>query len=190
MIDRPRATGLLHEAFRVHPVASLLGPRQCGKTTLARAFSDTADEVTYFDLEDDMDLSEVFLKYIFRYIMDHCPEDMQFFNKWIDKGILQRLEQIIEADFERITYTEAVAILEKADAPFEFPVTWGVDLQSEHERYLTEKVFMKPVIVFDYPKKISLRDLAAMFDISISTLSEMLRKGQRKIMEEYFFEET
>jgi asparaginyl-tRNA synthetase len=111
-------------------------------------------EMAFYDLEDDMDLAEAFLKFVFQYVVDHCPEDMAFFNQWIDKGILDRLTHIIQADFERITYTEAVALLEKAKVSFDFPVNWGMDLQSEHERYLTEKVFQKPVFVIDYPKTI------------------------------------
>jgi len=102
-------------------------------------------------LQGDMDLAEAFLKYIFKYVLDRCPEDMEFFNERIDKTVLATAENIINNQFERITYTEAIALLEKSDKKFEFPVSWGLDLQSEHERYLAEELFQKPTIVTDYP---------------------------------------
>ncbi len=110
-------------------------------------------EMAWAELEDNMDLAEDFLKYLFNYALEQCPEDMDFFNKWIakDHDLVNTLSDIVKAEFERITYTEAVDLLQKANKPFEFPTEWGVDLQSEHERYLTEQVFKKPVIVYDYP---------------------------------------
>ncbi|WP_041430884.1 asparagine--tRNA ligase [Synechococcus sp. PCC 6312] len=111
-------------------------------------------EMAFCDLDGDMDLAEDFLKFIFRYVLDHCPEDMQFFQDRIDKTVLETADQIINNEFARITYTEAVALLEKCGRVFEFPVEWGLDLQSEHERYLAEDYFKKPVIVTDYPAKI------------------------------------
>ncbi|MCL1464055.1 asparagine--tRNA ligase [Argonema galeatum] len=111
-------------------------------------------EIAFCDLEGDMDLAEEFLKYIFKYVLDNCPEDMEFFNQRIDNSVLATAENIINNEFERLTYTDAIALLEKADKKFEYPVSWGLDLQSEHERYLAEELFKKPVIVTDYPAKI------------------------------------
>ncbi|WP_413161091.1 asparagine--tRNA ligase [Capilliphycus salinus ALCB114379] len=111
-------------------------------------------EMAFCDLQGDMDLAEEFLKYIFKYVLEKCPEDMEFFNQRIDKTVLETADNIINNQFERLTYTEAIKLLEKADKNFEFPVSWGLDLQSEHERYLAEELFKKPVIVTDYPKDI------------------------------------
>ncbi len=108
-------------------------------------------EMAFCDLEGDMDLAEAFLKHIFKYVMDNCREDMEFFNQRIDNTVLAIAENIINNQFERLTYTDAIALLEKADKKFEYPVKWGADLQSEHERYLAEDLFKKPVIVTDYP---------------------------------------
>ena len=111
-------------------------------------------EMAFCDLEGNMDLAEEFLKHIFKSVLESCPEDMEFFNKRIDKTVLETADTIINNSFERITYTEAVSLLEKTDKKFEYPVEWGLDLQSEHERYLCEELFKKPVIVTDYPAKI------------------------------------
>ncbi|HLP87928.1 MAG TPA: asparagine--tRNA ligase [Nostocaceae cyanobacterium] len=111
-------------------------------------------EMAFCDLEEDMDLAEAFLKHIFSYVLENCPEDMEFFNERIDNTVLATAENIINNQFERLTYTEAVKILETADVKFEYPVSWGLDLQSEHERYLAEQKFKKPVIVTDYPAQI------------------------------------
>jgi len=111
-------------------------------------------EMAFCDLQGDMDLAEEFLKYIFKYVLETCSEDMEFFNQRIDNSVLATADNIINNQFERLTYTEAIKILEKADKKFEFPVSWGLDLQSEHERYLAEEKFKKPVIVTDYPAKI------------------------------------
>ncbi|MEH2320667.1 asparagine--tRNA ligase [Nostoc sp.] len=111
-------------------------------------------EMAFCDLEGDMDLAEAFLKHIFKYVLETCPEDMEFFNERIDKSVLTTAENIINNQFERLTYTEAIALLEKADVKFEYPVSWGLDLQSEHERYLAEQLFKKPAIVTDYPAQI------------------------------------
>ena len=111
-------------------------------------------EMAFCDLEGDQSLAEEFLKYIFKYVLDKCPEDMEFFNKWVDKTLLAKADNIISNEFERVTYTKAISLLEKAKKKFEFPVEWGIDLQSEHERYLAEDLFKKPVIVTNYPKDI------------------------------------
>ncbi|MCR5467915.1 MAG: asparagine--tRNA ligase [Lachnospiraceae bacterium] len=111
-------------------------------------------EIAFADLEDDMILAEDMLKYIIRYVMETCPEEMQFFNSFVDKGLIERLENVVNNDFARVTYTEAVEILEKNNDKFDYKVSWGADLQTEHERFLTEQVFKKPVFVTDYPKEI------------------------------------
>jgi asparaginyl-tRNA synthetase len=114
-------------------------------------------EMAFCDLDDNRQLAEAFLKYIIAYVLDHCREDLEFFNQRIDKTVLETLEHVASSNFEHITYTEAVRLLEKArddGRAWEFPVHWGADLQSEHERYLTEEVFRKPVVVTDYPKEI------------------------------------
>lgn len=111
-------------------------------------------EICFADLTDDMDLAEDMIKYIFKYVLDNCPEEMQFFNQFIDKGLLERLNHVITSDFARVTYTDAIKELEKHNDEFEYKVSWGVDLQTEHERYLCEKIFKKPVFVTDYPKDI------------------------------------
>lgn len=111
-------------------------------------------EMAFCDLQGDMDLAEAFLKYIFQHVLETCPEDMEFFNQRIDNSVLATAENIINNQFERLTYTDAIAFLEKADKTFDYPVKWGLDLQSEHERYLAEDLFKKPVIVTDYPVEI------------------------------------
>ena len=111
-------------------------------------------EMAFYDIYDDMDLAEDFLKYLITYTLENCIDDLEFLNKMFDKELIQRLTFIIENDFKRITYTQAVDELLKADQKFEFPIKWGCDLQSEHERYLVEKVYKRPVMVIDYPKEI------------------------------------
>ena len=111
-------------------------------------------EICFADLNDDMDLAEEMLKYTFSYVLEHCKEEMEFFNNFVDKGLLERLNNVIHSDFARISYTDAIKELEKANDKFEFKVSWGVDLQTEHERYLCEQVFQKPVFVTDYPMDI------------------------------------
>ena len=111
-------------------------------------------EICFADLTDDMDLAEDMIKYIFQYVLDTCPEEMGFFNKFVDTGLLERLNNVIHSDFARISYTDAIKELEKANDKFEYKVSWGVDLQTEHERFLCENVFKKPVFVTDYPKDI------------------------------------
>lgn len=111
-------------------------------------------EICFADLKDDMDIAEEMIKYIFSYVLENCPEEMEFFNNFIDKGLLDRLNNVINSDFGRITYTDAIKELEKANEEFEYKVSWGIDLQTEHERYLCEQVFKKPVFVTDYPMDI------------------------------------
>lgn len=111
-------------------------------------------EMAFYDINDNMELAEDFIKFLVKYALDNCPDDLQFLNDMFDKGLIERMKGVVETSFQRVTYTEAVDILEKSGEKFEFPVHWGVDLQSEHERYLVEKHFGKPVILTDFPKEI------------------------------------
>lgn len=145
-------------------------------------------EIAFADLSQDMDLAEDMVKYIFQYVMEQAPEEMEFFNTWIDKTLFQRLENVIHSNFERITYSQAIELLKKADQKFEFPLEWGRDLQTEHERYLTEKLFGKPVFVTDYPKAIKAfymrvndddKTVAAM-DLLVPGVGEIIGGSQRE----------
>ena len=111
-------------------------------------------EMAFADLDDNMEVAEGMLKYVIRYVLEHAPEEMAFFNNFIDKGLLDRLNNVVNSEFGRITYTDAVKILEEHNDQFDYKVSWGCDLQTEHERYLTEQIFKKPVFVTDYPKEI------------------------------------
>ena len=111
-------------------------------------------EMAFYDIHDNMDLAEEFLKYLIQYTLEHCAEDLEFLNQMVDKGLLERLKFVLDHPFERKSYTEAVDILKKSGKKFEFPVDWGLDLQAEHERYLVEQHFKRPVILTDYPKEI------------------------------------
>lgn len=145
-------------------------------------------EMAFADINDNMDNAEGYLKYVLNYLLHNCPEDMQFFEKHVSAGLIARLQQLINTPFERATYTYAVRILEKSNKPFEFPVKWGVDLQSEHERYLTEEYFGKPVIITDYPKEIKSfymranednKTVAAM-DVLVPKIGEIIGGSQRE----------
>lgn len=111
-------------------------------------------EVAFADLEANMELAEAMVKYIIKFVMDNCPEEMEFFNSFIEKGLFDKLNNVLNSDFGRLTYTEAIDILLKSGKKFDYPVEWGIDLQSEHERYLAEEYFKKPVFLTDYPKDI------------------------------------
>ena len=111
-------------------------------------------EMAFCDLKGDMDVAEAMIKYVLRYVMNKCPDELSFFNSFVDKGLLERLEHVASSDFGRVSYTEAVEILSKNNDQFDYQVFWGCDLQTEHERYLTEQVYQKPVFVTDYPKEI------------------------------------
>ena len=145
-------------------------------------------EMAFCDLEGNMNVAEDMIKYVIQYVLDECPEEMEFFNKFIDKGLLERLNNIVNSDFARITYTEAVDILQKSGEKFEYPVEWGIDLQTEHERYITEKVFKKPVFVTDYPKDIKafymrLNDdgkTVAACDLLVPGVGEIIGGSQRE----------
>lgn len=145
-------------------------------------------EMAFADITDNMDNAEAYLKYVLNYLLQNCPEDMQFFDKHISNGLIERLSAVANTPFERATYTDAVHILEKANKPFEFPVKWGVDLQSEHERYLAEEFFGKPVIITNYPKEIKSfymranddgKTVAAM-DVLVPKIGEIVGGSQRE----------
>jgi asparaginyl-tRNA synthetase len=145
-------------------------------------------EMAFCDLEDNQDLAEAFLKYIFKLVLETCPEDIEFFDKLIDKTVLETANNIIDNDFERITYTEAIKLLERAKQKFEYPVEWGINLQSEHEQYLAEKLFKKPLIVTNYPEKIKAfymrlnddgKTVAAM-DVLVPKIGEIIGGSQRE----------
>ena len=145
-------------------------------------------EMAFADLEDYMDTAEAMTKYAIKYVMEKCPAELEFFNNFVDKGLLDRLKLIVNSDFGRVTYTEAVKLLTESGAQFEYPVYWGCDLQTEHERYLTEKVFQKPVFVTDYPKDIKafymrLNDdgkTVAAADMLVPGVGELIGGSQRE----------
>ena len=145
-------------------------------------------EIAFADIHDDMDLAEEMMKFIIQYILENAPEEIDFFNRFIDKGLLERLNHVLNSEFTRITYTEAVEILQKADKKFEYPIEWGIDLQTEHERYITEEHFNKPVFVTDYPKDIKAfymrlnddgKTVAAM-DLLVPGVGEIIGGSQRE----------
>lgn len=145
-------------------------------------------EIAFADLAQDMALAEDLMKYLIQAALERLPEEMAFFNQYVDKGLLERLEHILHSDFACVTYTEAIAILEKADVAFTYPVSWGIDLQTEHERYLTEQYFKKPVFVTDYPKEIKAfymrinddgKTVAAM-DLLVPSIGEIIGGSQRE----------
>ncbi len=145
-------------------------------------------EMAFADLQDDMALAESMLKYIISYVLENAPEEMAFFNQFVDKGLLERLEHVVNSDFAHVTYTEAIELLEKHNAKFEYPVSWGADLQTEHERCLTEEIFKRPVFVTDYPKEIKAfymkmnedgKTVAAM-DCLVPGIGEIIGGSQRE----------
>ncbi len=145
-------------------------------------------EMAFADLNDNMDTAEAMIKYIINYVMENAPEEMEFFSKFIDKGLIERLNNIVNSDFARITYTEAVELLKKSGEKFQYPVEWGIDLQTEHERYITEKIYKKPVFVTDYPKEIKafymrLNDddkTVAACDLLVPGVGEIIGGSQRE----------
>ena len=145
-------------------------------------------EIAFADLQDDMDLAQDMIKFVLRYVLETCPAEMKFFNDFYDKGLIERLWDLVEADFGQVTYTEAVKLLEEHKDEFEYPVYWGCDLQTEHERYLTEKIFKKPLFVIDYPKEIKAfymrlnddgKTVAAM-DLLVPGVGEIIGGSQRE----------
>lgn len=145
-------------------------------------------EIAFAELTDDMDLAETMLKYIINYVLQNAPEEMEFFNNFVDKELLKRLNNIVNSDFARITYTQAIEILQQSNVKFDYPVKWGVDLQTEHERYITEEIYKKPVFVIDYPKEIKAfymrlnednKTVAAM-DLLVPGVGEIIGGSQRE----------
>lgn len=145
-------------------------------------------EIAFADLSENMQVVEDMLKYVLRYVLEQLPEEMAFFNQFVDTGLLQRLENVLNSDFGHVTYTEAIDILQKSGRSFEYPVSWGIDLQTEHERFLTEQVFGKPVFVTDYPKEIKAfymrqnpdgKTVAAM-DLLVPGVGELVGGSQRE----------
>ncbi|KGK89192.1 asparagine--tRNA ligase [Clostridium sp. HMP27] len=145
-------------------------------------------EMAFADLQDDMDLAEDMVKYVINYVMENAPEEMEFFNSFVDKGLFERLNNVVNSEFKRVSYTEAVELLKNCGENFEYPVEWGIDLQTEHERYLTEKIFKKPVFVTDYPKDIKafymrLNDddkTVAAADLLVPGVGEIIGGSQRE----------
>lgn len=149
-------------------------------------------EIAFADLQDDMELAEDMLKYIINYCLENAPEEMEFFNQFIDKGLLERLHHVVNSDFAQVTYTEAVKILEEdskaGKVKFDYPVSWGCDLQTEHERYLTEQVFKRPLFVTDYPKEIKAfymklnddKKTVAAMDLLVPGVGEIIGGSQRE----------
>jgi asparaginyl-tRNA synthetase len=145
-------------------------------------------EIAFADLKDDMILAEAMLKYVIGYVLEHAPEEMNFFNNFVDKGLLERLNHVMNSEFGHVTYTEAIELLEKNNDKFDYKVSWGCDLQTEHERYLTEEIFKKPVFVTDYPKEIKAfymklnpdnKTVAAM-DCLVPGIGEIIGGSQRE----------
>lgn len=145
-------------------------------------------EIAFADLKDDMQLAEDMLKFVIRYVLENAPEEIAFFNNFVDKGLIERLEGVVNSDFGRVTYTEAIELLKKNNDKFDYPVSWGSDLQTEHERYLTEVIFKKPVFVTDYPKEIKAfymrlnddgKTVAAM-DCLVPGIGEIIGGSQRE----------
>ena len=145
-------------------------------------------EIAFADLQDDMDLARDMVKYILSYVMEHCPQEMQFFNDFFDKGLLERIQHVIDSDFATVTYTEAIEQLEKVKDQFQYPVFWGADLQTEHERYLTEQIYKKPLFVINYPKELKAfymrvnddNKTVAAVDLLVPGVGEIIGGSQRE----------
>ena len=161
---------------------------QSNTTRHAAEFWMIEPEIAFADLSDNMRLAEDMLKYVIRYVMDNAPEEIAFFNQFVDNGLIERLEHVLASDFGRVTYTEAVKMLEEHNDEFDYKVFWGCDLQTEHERYLTEKIFQRPVFVTDYPKEIKAfymkqnpdgKTVAAM-DCLVPGIGEIIGGSQRE----------
>ena len=177
------------QAFRnIYTFGPTFRAENSNTTRHAAEFWMIEPEIAFADLKDDMILAEGMLKYVINYVLENAPEEMNFFNQFIDKGLLDRLHNVVSSDFGHVTYTEAIEILEKNNDNFDYKVTWGCDLQTEHERYLTEQVFKKPVFVTDYPKDIKAfymkmnednKTVAAM-DLLVPGIGEIIGGSQRE----------
>ena len=177
------------QAFRnVYTFGPTFRAENSNTTRHAAEFWMIEPECAFADLNDNMDLAEAMLKYVIRYVLENAPEEMNFFNSFVDKGLLDRLNHVVNSEFGHVTYTEAVEILEKNNDKFDYKVFWGCDLQTEHERYLTEEIFKKPVFVTDYPKEIKAfymkmnednKTVAAM-DCLVPGIGEIIGGSQRE----------
>ena len=139
---------------RIYTFGPTFRAEHSNTTRHAAEFWQVEPEVCFADIDDIIEIGEDFIKSIIRDVMEHCPDEIQFFNQWVDKGLIEKLNLVLESDFGRMTYTEAVEILQKSGKEFQYPVEWGCDLQTEHEKYLTEEYLKKPVFVVDYPADI------------------------------------
>ncbi len=177
------------QAFRdIYTFGPTFRAENSNTTRHAAEFWMIEPEIAFADLDDNMMLAEGMLKYVINYVLEHAPEEMKFFNSFVDKGLIERLTGVVNAEFGRVTYTEAIDILEKNNEKFEYKVSWGADLQTEHERYLTEEVFKRPVFVTDYPKDIKAfymkmnddnKTVAAM-DCLVPGIGEIIGGSQRE----------
>ena len=177
------------QAFRnIYTFGPTFRAENSNTTRHAAEFWMIEPEIAFADLEDDMELAEAMLKYVIRYVMEHAQEEMQFFNSFVDKGLIERLNHVVNSEFGRVTYTEAIELLEKNNDKFDYKVYWGCDLQTEHERYLTEQIFKRPVFVTDYPKEIKAfymklnddnKTVAAM-DCLVPGIGEIIGGSQRE----------
>lgn len=177
------------QAFRnIYTFGPTFRAENSNTTRHAAEFWMIEPEMAFADLDDNMALAENMLKYVIRYVLEHAPEEMNFFNSFIDKGLLDRLNHVLNSEFGHVTYTEAIEILEKANDKFDYKVYWGCDLQTEHERYLTEQVYKRPVFVTDYPKEIKAfymklnednKTVAAM-DCLVPGIGEIIGGSQRE----------
>ena len=177
------------QAFRnIYTFGPTFRAENSNTTRHAAEFWMIEPEIAFADLEDNMALAEAMLKYIIRYVLENAPEEMNFFNSFVDKGLLDRLNHVMNSEFAHVTYTEAVELLKKNNDKFDYKVEWGTDLQTEHERYLTEQIFKKPVFVTDYPKEIKAfymkqnddnKTVAAM-DCLVPGIGEIIGGSQRE----------
>ena len=177
------------QAFRsIYTFGPTFRAENSNTTRHAAEFWMIEPEIAFADLEDNMDLAESMLKYVISFVLENAPEEMNFFNNFVDKGLLDRLNNVLNSEFGRITYTEAVELLMKHNDKFDYKVSWGCDLQTEHERYLTEEIFKKPVFVTDYPKEIKAfymkmnedgKTVAAM-DCLVPGIGEIIGGSQRE----------
>lgn len=177
------------QAFRnIYTFGPTFRAENSNTTRHAAEFWMIEPEIAFADLQDDMILAENMLKFIINYVIDHAPEEMNFLNQFVDKGLLERLHHVAGSDFGHVTYTEAIEILEKNNDNFDYKVSWGCDLQTEHERYLTEQVFKKPVFVTDYPKEIKAfymkmnpdNKTVAAVDLLVPGIGEIIGGSQRE----------
>ena len=177
------------QAFRdIYTFGPTFRAENSNTTRHAAEFWMIEPECAFADLEDNMELAEAMIKYIIRYVLENAPEEMNFFNSFVDKGLLDRLNHVMDSEFGRVTYTEAVKLLEQNNDKFDYKVFWGCDLQTEHERYLTEEIFKRPVFVTDYPKEIKAfylklnpdgKTVAAM-DCLVPGIGEIIGGSQRE----------